>query len=71
MTIKEANLEVFWRVYETLKPKDRQVLAERILEDRKLLEGLFDHMLIEKVKKVKGKPITLAEYAACRQRAAG
>lgn len=71
MTIKEANIEVFWRAYETLKPKERQILAERILGDRKLLEDLFDHMLIEKAKKVKEKPITLAEYVACRQRAAG
>jgi len=37
----------------------------------RLLEDVFDHMLIEKARKVKGKPVTLAEYAARRQRAAG
>lgn len=71
MTIKEASVEVFWRAYETLKPKERQILAERILGDRKLLEDLFDHVLIEKAKNVKGKQITLAEYSARRKRAAG
>ena len=70
MTIKEENIEVFWRAYETLKPKERQILAERILGDRKLLEDLFDHVLIEKAKKVKGKPITLVEYSTHRHKAA-
>lgn len=63
-----ANIEIFWRAYETLKPVERQALAERILKDRKLLEDLFDHILIEKAKQVKGKPVTLKEYLARDQR---
>ena len=70
MTAKQATVEVFWRAYETLKPKERQALAERILRDRKLLEDLGDHMLIEKAKHVKGKPVTLKQYTA-RSRKAG
>jgi hypothetical protein len=64
MTTKEATVEVFWRAYETLKPAERQELAERILHDRKLLEDLVDHALIEKAKRVKGKPVTLSDYTA-------
>ncbi len=65
MTTSEATVEVFWRAYETLKPKERQELAERILRDRKLLEDLSDHLLIEKAKRVRGKSLTLAEYTTC------
>ncbi len=66
----EANIEIFWRAYETLKPGERQVLAQRILTDRKLLEDLFDHMLIEKAKRVQGKPVTLNEYLGHKKRIA-
>ena len=71
MTTSEATVEVFWRAYETLKPKERQELAERILRDRKLLEDLSDHLLIEKAKRVRGKPTTLAEYATCNKKTKG
>ena len=64
MTTKDATVEVFWRAYEALKPAERQQLAERILRDRKLLEDLMDHTLIEKAKRVKGKPVTLSDYTA-------
>ena len=60
MTTSEATVEVFRRAYETLKPKERQELAERILRDRKLVEDLADHVLIEKAKRVRGKSVTLA-----------
>lgn len=60
MATEKATVEVFWRAYETLKPKERQELAKRILHDRKLLGDFSDHVLIEKAKRVKGKPITLA-----------
>ena len=53
MTTSEATVEVIWRAYETLKPGERQELAERILRDRKLLEDIIDHALIEKAKRVK------------------
>lgn len=60
----EATVGIFWRAYETLKPKERQELAERILRDRKLVEDLIDHALIEKAKRVKGEPVTLKDYVA-------
>ncbi len=68
VTVRDANIEIFWKAYETLKPIERQALAQRILKDRKLLEDLFDHILIEKAKQVKGKPVTLKKYLACGQR---
>jgi hypothetical protein len=71
MTTSEATVEVFWRAYETLKPGERQELAERILRDRKLVEDLADHLLIEKAKRVRGKPLTLAEYTTCDKKTTG
>ena len=64
MTTNEATVEVFWRAYETLQPSERRALAERILRDRKLLNDFFDHALIDKAKRVKGKALTLNEYEA-------
>lgn len=58
----EANVEIFWRAYGTLKPGERQELAERILKDRNLLEDFGDHMLIEKAKRVSGKSVALKEF---------
>lgn len=70
MATREATVEIFWRAYETLKPEERQALAERILRDRKLLEDLGDHVLIERAKRVKGKPVALGEYVAHRRKVA-
>ncbi len=64
MPANEATVEVFWRAYETLQPSERRALAERILRDRKLLDDFFDHVLIEKAKRVRGKTLTLSEYEA-------
>lgn len=70
MTAPEATVEVFWRAFETLKPAERRALAERILRDRKLLEDLGDHLLVERARRVKGKPVTLDEFVARLPRAA-
>lgn len=58
----EATVEIFWRAYGTLKPGQRQELAERILKDRNLLNDFGDHMLIEKAKRVSGKSVTLKDF---------
>ena len=70
MATNGATVEVFWRAYETLKPEERQELAQRILKDRKLLKDLADHLLIEKAKQVKGRPVTLKDYVAQSRRTA-
>ncbi len=64
MAADKATVEVFWRAYETLKPEERRMLAERILRDRRLLADLFDHALIEKAKRTRGKAVRLEEYEA-------
>ncbi|MEK7280805.1 MAG: hypothetical protein AAB037_00430 [Chloroflexota bacterium] len=64
MATNQATVEVFWRAYAALKLAERQALAERILRDRKLWEDWTDHVLIDKAKRVKGKPLTLKEYVA-------
>ena len=58
------TVEVFWKAFGALKRAERAALAERILRDRRLLEDLYDHLLIEQAKKVKGKSVTLDEYLA-------
>ncbi len=66
MVIQDVTVEVFWKAFEALKPAQRRTLAERILRDRRLLEDLGDHLLIERAKRVRGKAITLDEYTAHR-----
>ncbi len=62
-----ATVEVFWKAFGTLMPAERAALAERILRDRRLMEDLYDHFLIEQAKKVRGKALTLDEYLARRK----
>lgn len=57
-----ATVEVFWRAYDALRPRERQELAERILRDRKLLDDAVDHALIERAKRAKGKAIALSDF---------
>ncbi|MBI2917498.1 MAG: hypothetical protein HYY01_05835 [Chloroflexi bacterium] len=57
MATNSAIVEVFWKAYQALKSSERQQVAERILRDRKLLEDVADHLLIEKAKRVKGKSV--------------
>lgn len=64
MATNAAIVEVFCQAYQTLQPSDRQQLAERILRDRKLLEDLADHMLIERAKLLRGKPVPLSGHTA-------
>ncbi len=64
----KATVEVFWKAIGTLKPAERVALAERILRDRGLLEDLYDHVLIERAKRVKGRSMTLDEYTVHRKK---
>ena len=54
----DATVEVFWKAYAMLKASERAALAERILQDRGLLEGVYDNFLIEQAKKVKGRAVS-------------
>ena len=58
----EATVEVFWRAYDALRPRERQELAERILRDRQLLDDAVDHVLIERAKSTKGKALALSDF---------
>jgi hypothetical protein len=69
VTVSEkATVEVFWKAIETLKPAERMALAERILHDRRLLDDMYDHALIERAKGVKGRSMTLDEYLVRRKK---
>jgi len=69
VTVSEkATVEVFWKAIGTLKPAERMALAEKILHDRGLLDDMYDHVLIERAKKVKGRPLTLDEYLVRRKK---
>jgi len=65
---RSATVEVFWKAFGALKRAERAALAERILRDRELLEDIYDHLLIEQAKRVRGKAVTLNEYLADRKR---
>ena len=65
---RSATVEVFWKAFGALKRAERAALAERILRDRELLEDIYDHLLIEQAKRVRGKATTLNEYLADRKR---
>jgi hypothetical protein len=43
-------------------------LAENILHDRRLLDDMYDHVLIERAKKVKGRSLTLDKYLVRRKK---
>jgi hypothetical protein len=64
---EKATVEVFWKAIERLKPAERMALAEKILRERGLLEDMYDHVLIERAKKVKGRSLTLDEYVGGRK----
>lgn len=69
MTISGSpTVEVFWKAFGTLRSAERLALAERILRDRRMLDDIYDHFLIEQSKKEKGKSITLDEYLARRKK---
>ena len=67
MKTNQATAEVFFTAFKALKGKEKEAFLEMVFNDRRLREDLIDIALIEKAKKVKGKPVSAKEYFARRR----
>ncbi|MBI5427999.1 MAG: hypothetical protein HZA02_06945 [Nitrospinae bacterium] len=64
-----ATVEVFFTAFKALKSGEREAFLEKAIGgDRELREDLMDALMIEKAKKVKGKPISAKTYFAKREK---
>lgn len=68
MKASHATAEVFFTAFKSLKNKEKEAFLEKIISDPELREDLIDIALIEKAKKVKGKPVPAKEYFTERRR---
>ena len=68
MSSEPAMVEVFWKAFETLPAGQKRAFAERVLSQQGLMEDVYDHLLIESAKKVRGRSLKLAEYETSRKR---
>ncbi len=68
MRANQATAEVFFTAFKALKDKEREAFLEKVLSDPGLREDFIDVALIERAKKVKGKPISAKEYFARRRK---
>jgi hypothetical protein len=69
MTTAQATAEVFFTAFKSLKSKEREAFLEKVLNDVELRHDIIDVALIEKAKKVKGKPVDAKEYFQRRKKA--
>lgn len=68
MKTSQATADVFFTAFKALKHNEKEAFLEKVISDPELREDLIDIALIEKAKKVKGKPISAREYFAKRRR---
>lgn len=64
MKTSQATAEVFFTAFKALKTKEKEAFLEKMISDPELREDLTDIGLIEKAKKIKGKPGSAMEYFA-------
>jgi hypothetical protein len=64
----QATAEVFFAAFKALKGKEKEAFLGKIISDPKLREDLIDMVLIEKAKKIKGKPVSAREYFTRRRK---
>ncbi len=69
MKTATATAEVFFTAFKSLSQKEKEIFFEKIFSDSELREDLIDIALIEKAKKVKGKPVSARDYFIRRQKA--
>ena len=68
MKTNQATAEVFYTAFKALKNNEKEAFLEKVISDPELREDLIDIVLIEKAKKVKGKPVSATEYFAKRRK---
>jgi len=59
-----AVAEVFYAAFRALPPEQKESVLERLLRDRELKQDLFDLVLIERAKVVKGRAVEARSYLA-------
>ncbi len=69
MKTATATAEVFFTAFKSLSQKEKEIFFEKIFSDSELREDLIDIALIEKAKKVKGKPVSARDYFIRRHKA--
>lgn len=69
MTPADATAEVFFTAFKSLKSSEREAFLARMLGDSGLRRDILDVALIEEAKKIKGKPISAADYFQQRKKA--
>lgn len=67
LCLREATAAVFYRAFRSMDTVSRRRLALRILRDEALLEDLYDHFLIQKAEKERGRDIPWEEYLATKR----
>ena len=68
MRSNQATAKVFYTAFKALKNKEKEAFLEKVISDTELREDLIDIFLIEKAKKIKGKPVSAMEYFAKRRK---
>lgn len=68
MRANQATAEVFYTAFKALKSKEKEAFLEKMISDPELREDLTDIVLIEKAKKMKGKPVSAREYFSRRRK---
>jgi len=63
----ESTAGVFFTAFKALESKGKEAFLEKVINAPELREDLIDILLIEKAKKVKGKPVSAKEYFARRR----
>ena len=62
MIQEEAKAEVFWLAFKGLPKKERQLIVQKLLQDREFVEDLLDIAIIEQRRSELSRP--LEEYLA-------
>ena len=68
MKANQATAEVFFTAFKTLKRNEKSAFLEKVISDPELRGDLFDIVLIEEAKKIKGKPVSAREYFLKRRK---
>lgn len=68
MRANQTTSEVFFTAFKALKAKEKEAFLEKMISDPELREDLTDIVLIEKAKKIKGKPVSAREYFSRRRK---
>jgi hypothetical protein len=61
---QEALVEVFWKAFQGLTKRQKELFLGRLLADPELGEDLMDALLIEEARRESGEDVPLRDYIA-------